>query len=1070
MPRLKIYKASAGSGKTFQLVREYLFILFDNPDEFQHVLGVTFTNKATGEMKSRILKELNKLASGENSDHLQALTDYFNKPEAWVRKRASVLFSHALHRYHEFHIQTIDSFFQRLIRGFARDIGLSAGFNLELDTDKVLKECIQNLIEDLQESYQQSKWLIEFSGKRIEDGKSWDLQDDLYDFSKEVFREKFSSIAEEIIAFAEDEVKVNSLNQTISSQVNQFENKMKMFGEKGLEIMRNHNLTVNDFKNKKGGFASAFEKAKDKNFNFGVNTYKAVNNLDEWYAKATDKEVIDRIHGVYPLLNSCLCSIIDLYENESRQYFAALNAKDYLYQLGVLSLVLQYIRKYRDEQDVILMPDTGPLIHHIVKQNDEAFIYEKAGAYFHHFLLDEFQDTSELQWENFKPLISNSISQDYVSLLVGDVKQSIYRFRNGDWKLLMYKAQQDIPYSDVIAMDTNYRSTEMIIRFNNTLFSLIPSWLGSEFKKEFDEAGVSSEVPGWFELAYANQAQKFNPAKGKGYVCVKNFLNEDEVSAKEQSLNEMIEVIENALQRGYQLRDLVVLCRSVNDSKTVYDYLLHYGNSSWKVVSEQSLQLRNNGYVRMIMYALQWLANSQNTIARAGLITEVVKYKLQKGDDTLGEYIKEPPSPLTDFFEKADSIRQMTITDMLIKIHELFHESQLFQMDDLIFFQSLVDEVLQFMKTGDHTLNELVYWMETQGQYQSVRQSENLNAIRIMTVHKSKGLEFPIVIIPFFDWNLNHQGRHTNILWEKPHPTLGWNVPVIPLQYKSELKKSFFAQEYLNEKFAAAMDALNLMYVALTRPVQELYVFLQVKPTSESSNSTSRYPHVGKLLLEAISSEESVSDERDLFLSFQNYYSKDDQQLELGEKSLFENKKQSDVTEEFSFIQDQFSLKIPWDSMSVKSVSRAYPDYFNKEQRRGVIIHELLSKVRYLDDFHRIIAEVQLHNGEESVYELELKKLRNEFESDSIVASWFDSKSEVFTEQPVIDHKGNELRPDRIVRISGEIHVIDFKTGEHDDKHIHQVKQYKEILQSIYNEPVKGYLVYVLPLIVKEVD
>ena len=1070
MPRLKIYKASAGSGKTFQLVREYLFILFNNPDEFQHVLGVTFTNKATGEMKSRILKELNKLASGENSDHLQALTDYFNKPEAWVRKRASMLFSHALHRYHEFHIQTIDSFFQRLIRGFARDIGLSAGFNLELDTEKVLKECIWNLIEDLKEGSPHSKLLIEFSSQKIEDSKSWDLQDDLFKFSKEVFREKFSSIADEIIAFAEDEEKVKSLNQTISSQVNQFEHKMKMLGEKGLEIMRNHDLTVNDFKNKKGGFASVFEKAIKKDFDFGLRTYKAVNNLDEWYAKATDKEVIDRIHVVYPLLNSCLSAIIDLYENESRQYYAANNAKDYLYQLGVMSLVLQYIRKYRDEQDVILMPDTGPLINHIVKQNDEAFIYEKAGAYFHHFLLDEFQDTSELQWENFKPLISNSISQDYVSLLVGDVKQSIYRFRNSDWKLLMYKAQQDIPYSDVIPMDTNYRSAEMIVRFNNTLFSLIPSWLGSEFKKEFDEAGVSSEVPGWFELAYANQAQKFNPAKGKGYVCIKNFLKEDEIGAKEQSLNEMIKVIKDALLRGYQLRDIVILCRKENDSKVVYDYLLHHGNSNWKVVSEQSLQLRNNGYVRMIMYALQWLANSQNTIARAGLITEVIKYKLQKGDDTLGEYIKTPPFQLIEFFEQADSIRQMTITDMLIKVHELFHESQLFQMDDLIFFQSFVDEVLQFMKTGDHTLNELVHWIETQGQYQSVRQSENLNAIRIMTVHKSKGLEFPIVIIPFFNWKLDHDGKHTNILWEKPHPSLGWNVPVIPLQYKSELKNSFFAHEYLNEKFAAAMDALNLMYVALTRPVKELYVFLQVKPPSQSSNSSSRYTHVGNLLLEALKTEQTVSDERDLFLSFQNYYSKDDQQLELGEKRPFENKKHSDVTDDFSFVQDQFSLKLPWDSISVKSVSGAYPDYFNQEQRRGVIIHELLSKVRYMDDFQRIIAEVQLHNGEESAYALELKQLRNEFESDAVVATWFDSKSEVFTEQPVIDHKGNELRPDRIVRISGEIHVIDFKTGEPDDKYIHQVKRYKEILQTIYNEPVKGYLVYVLPLIVQEVD
>lgn len=1069
MPRLKIYKASAGSGKTFQLVREYLFILFNNPDEFQHLLGVTFTNKATGEMKSRILKELNKLATGEKSDHLQALTGYFNKPEAWVRKRASVLFSHALHRYHEFHIQTIDSFFQRIIRGFARDIGLSAGFNLELDTDKVLHECIEKLIEDLQENDWYGKWLIEFSSSKIEEGKSWDLKNDLYDFSKEVFREKFSLITEDVIVFAEDEKRFKRLYQTIFSQLAQFEKNMELLGEKGLKIMSDFNLTIDDFKNKKSGFANVFVKATNKDFDFGKRIFQALNNLNEWYSKTTDSDVIDRIHAAYPLLNSCLSEIINLYEKESRQYFSAKNAKDYLYQLGVLSLVLQYIRRYRDEQDVILISDTSPLIHHIVKQNDEAFIYEKTGAYFHHFLLDEFQDTSALQWENFKPLISNSISQDYVSLLVGDVKQSIYRFRNGDWKLLMYKAEQDIPYSNVIEMDTNYRSCEMIVRFNNTLFSLIPSWLGREFKKEFDEAGIVSEVPGWFELAYSSHEQKFNISKGKGYVYVKNFLSNDEADAKEQSLNAMIEAIEDALLRGHQLRDIVILCRTVNDIKVVYDYLLQNGNKNWKVVSEQSLQLRNNGYVRMMMYALQWLANSQNNIAKAGLIVEVVKYKLQKGNETVDEYIKNPPFELNNFFEQADSIRQMTITDLLIKIHELFDESKLFEMDDLIFFQSFIDEVLQFIQTGEHTLKELIDWIENQGKYQSVRQSENLNAIRIMTVHKSKGLEFPMVIIPFFDWKLDNEGRDKNVLWEIPHPSLGWDVPVIPIKYKKDLKKSFFAQEYLNEKFAAAMDALNLMYVALTRPIYELYVFLQVK-NSESSSTSSLYPNVGKLLLDAIKTNETLEDERDLFLSFQNYYFKDKELFELGEKIQLEDKKQIEVTHDFSFVQEQFLLKLPWKFISVKPISSANFNQYDEERKRGLIIHELLSKVRYMDDFEGVIAQVRLHYGKESDYELELKRLKNEFESDPLVASWFDSKSEVFTEQSVIDYKGNELRPDRIVRTWGEIHVIDFKTGSYDDKYIHQVKTYKDILQSIYSEPVKGYLVYVLPLNVLKVD
>lgn len=1067
MPKLKIYKASAGSGKTFQLVREYLLIVFHNPDEFQHVLGVTFTNKATGEMKSRILEELDKLSSGKDSDHLQALMEHFKKPEAWVKQRAAVLYSRALHQYHEFHIQTIDSFFQRIIRGFARDIGLTAGFNLELDTDMVLNVCIEDLMNDLQEDSEYGEWLIRFAEERIEENKHWDLQSELFNFSKEVFKEKFSSIANEIIAFVEDKNKIKALFSAIRSQVNDFEEKMDELGTKGLKIIDAHGLEIEDFSHGKAGFAAVFQKVKNKKFDFGPRILGAANNDTAWYAKSKPKEIIEKITNVYPLLNPVLCEIIDLYKQEGKVYFAAQNAKKYLYQLGVLSLILQYIRKYRDEQDVILIPDTAPLIHQIVKHNEEAFIYEKTGTYFHHFLLDEFQDTSELQWENFKPLISNSISQDYVSLLVGDVKQSIYRFRNGDWRLLMYKARQDIPYSEVISMDTNFRSAEMIVRFNNTLFSLIPSMLGEGFKKIFQQAGVDSEVPGWFELAYANQAQRFIPKNGKGYVLVKKFPKEKESNSPDPALDAMISIIEDALLRDYALRDIVILCRKYNDVEKAYDYLSTYGKPEWKIVSEKSLQLKNNGYVRIIFAGLQWLAYPQDVISRANLITEVVKYKLKDSDQALWNNIQNPPTSLQAFFEEAASIRQMVIMDAMIRIHELFDDAGLFdQNEDIIFFQTLLDEVIEFMRTGDHTLAALVDWLDEAGLEKSVQQSESMNAIRILTIHKSKGLEFPIVIIPFFNWSLNHENNTNNILWEKPPVELGWEVPVIPLSYKKELVNSYFAEHYLNEYFAAAMDALNLMYVALTRPKNELYVFVQAN--SESKNNDEILPkNVGELLFDTIKSKAEVDDSRDLFVSLYSNFSESAMVLELGEKvGDIQEKKKTDE----SFLQQEFLLKLPWEKLTVPSLSANYLDGVGEERRKGIVIHELLSKLRHMDDFQRLLAEVTMYGPDAGWIVEELNQIKNEFASHPLLNTWFDSKAEAITEQSIIASDGKAYRPDRIVRTANQIVVIDFKTGEQHPEYVKQVRQYKTVLQNIYQETVNAYLVYISPIQVIEVE
>ncbi|MBU0763441.1 MAG: UvrD-helicase domain-containing protein, partial [Bacteroidetes bacterium] len=443
MSKLKIYRASAGSGKTYRLTYEYLRLLFRNPFSYRNILAVTFTNKATGEMKKRILKELSSLANGETTNMADAIAEEFKLTPAEVQVKAREILNKLLHNYSRFSISTIDSFFQEVIRAFARETGLHAGYNIELDNEKVLSEAADRLLSDVRDNEPLRKWLMRFAEEKIRDGKSWNLKYDIQKSGYEIFREEYRSFDAAIAKKLADKTYLDKYMTDLQKVINNFENSMQQFGIEGLKIMKKYGLTPEDFSYGKTGIAGYFVKLGEKSsFEPLKRVLDGIGHPDKWYTKSSpDTAAI--VAAFEEGLDDLLVKAVEYYNGHVRDYNTACSIISHLFILGILADLSEEIREYANEKNIFLLSDAVILLRDIIADNDAPFIYEKTGAVYKHFMIDEFQDTSRLQWKNFSPLVGQSLSEDNTSLVVGDVKQSIYRWRNSDWNLLATEVENE---------------------------------------------------------------------------------------------------------------------------------------------------------------------------------------------------------------------------------------------------------------------------------------------------------------------------------------------------------------------------------------------------------------------------------------------------------------------------------------------------------------------------------------------------------------------------------------------------------------------------------------------------
>lgn len=922
---INIFKASAGSGKTHTLSKTYLDLLLkaDSKTAYRNILAVTFTNKATEEMKERILRDLAE--------------------EGKTNPRAREILINLLHDYGSFSVSTIDKFFQQALRAFSRELGSSGNYQIELDKASLTKEAMDRVLDDLTEK---DKDLLGWFTKQLEtaldNGESFHLESSLYEMAEE-----FGDVNEK---FTYDKKKLTELKARCKEIVDTFH---KDVYENALCI----DTTTWGKTAAKGlaQYAGAQTKYKD--------SVKAANATT--LAKLAETAGCE---AMYALMNP--------QGRRWKEYRTARMVEKVIFTLGLAEEFYSKLAIIEEEKGVISLDESTSLLRDIIDGSDAPFIYEKLGVRFNHFLLDEFQDTSVVQWENFKPLLANSVSEGYSNIIVGDVKQSIYRWRNSDWNLLDKEIEENFKGKvKVITLKENWRSTQSIVNFNNEFFTFAA-----------DNLGLST--------IYADVKQEVK-VEDSQEGCVTVDFCEDEL--------EMIDgYIEQAVAAGAKMSDMAILLRTNGEGKKVAEYLLSKGYS---VISDDSLDLKSSLIIRKIVSYLHSLCNNS---------------------DSLNTYLSE--SLEIDSEREYHSL--LDLVDGVIKDLSETHPDEI--KGQTLFIQSFMDDILEWTSIHGNDLRQyLKHWEESKI---AISSPNDPNAIRITTVHKSKGLAFPIVIFPFAE-KVGLFKEDTLWCHLDSDAEMGESFnSIFPVVLGKSSGDSFFSESLKNEMEMQRIDNLNIFYVCLTRARKEMHIIAKNPPKS---------------LIDGKSSPNDLSQLLYLYCE-QNGYT-------FGSPYRWNeaSKKEDSEIEEFDAEYETYGMNPEACSRRFVASSDAW-DYFSEEgigqskRLRGIEQHALLSRIRTSDDAPEVLRSI-----EPQTRELLLKRI-------SAHSEWFSPELKTLNEVAIIDSFGNTNRPDRVlVDEEGHVTVIDFKFGEEDEKYSGQVRRYMRLFREMGYGEVSGYIWYV---------
>lgn len=1079
---LNIYRASAGSGKTHRLTGDFIHLLFSRNNErtYRKILAVTFTNKATDEMKSRILKELHALSTGQQSDYRADLTEKFKlSPDAVNHKARKILIA-ILHDYSSFSISTIDRFFQQVIRAFAREIGVQGGYNLELDSDTTLQQSIDNLFLDLNksENSQLLTWLTNFAEERIEQSENWNPRKNIESLGQEIFKESYQNKAEETNRKLHDRAFLTAYRAKLRKTQSDFDEKIKLLTQKTLQLIADAGLTAESFKGGSRSPMTQLGKFAKGNYELKDTFIALGETVENCYAKSTPKNVIAAIDGIYYNgLQQNIIAIIELLTNDIVYYNSAGIILKYINTLGILSDLAMQIKKLTDEQNTMLISDTNMLLNRIIDNSDTPFVYEKTGINIDHFMIDEFQDTSVLQWKNFLPLIKNSLGADNFNLVVGDVKQSIYRWRNSDWKLLDERVLDDFrpEQRSEISLDTNWRSDKNIIEFNNSFFKTAAILLQHKLNNTLEPVlGVYPDMEKHMHRilhAYGHLYQKTSPKAGEGLVNF-SFIDSEENDEgwKNESLKRLPALLENLQERGYKPGDVAILVKKNDDARDVIQTLLSYKSSgnanrnySYNVMGSEGLQIASASAVRFIMGILKLILNPGDSIFRTVVSYEYARAGLKlPANEALQACFgaNEDSTAFSHLFSAEQSaallqIKNASVYDLVEKIISLFDLGSWY--NETAFVQGFQDVVYKFTNGKNTDIYSFVKWWETTGSKQSISTPENADAFRVMTIHKSKGLDFKVVVIPFCDWELTKKsGFFKNILWTEPDKAPFNELPLIPVEYSSKLAQSIFAPQYFDELMHQYIDNLNVAYVAFTRAKHELFC-IAPKPKKEPENE------------EKINSVAAL-----LYYIFTTTLSNNEPGVAVGsydaEKLVFEAGKamKRPVNEE---IQKKAANPVHYPSVSpagrlrLRNISTDVwlegQQITDSKLNLGTIMHEILQTIHVKQDAKAAIAKCERDGRINADEALLIEQMLNEFWLLPETDSWFSAENKVLNEAVIITPDTKLYRPDRVVINGNKATVIDYKFGDSEkESYLKQVKNYMNLISEMGYE-TSGYLSYI---------
>ncbi|NPD92749.1 UvrD-helicase domain-containing protein [Xylanibacter muris] len=1077
---LKVYKASAGSGKTFTLAIEYIKLLIKNPQNYRNILAVTFTNKATEEMKHRILSQLYGLWKNldDSKDYMEVLTGDLQLTQQFISSRAGTALYLLLHNYSFFRVETIDSFFQSVLRNLAHELDLTPNLRIDLNDGQVADQAVDTLIESLDENSNVLHWIMQYINANIEDDKSWNVINNIKVFGKTIFEEFYKQNSEELSGKLEKSRFFENYMARLQSEKKSAKAVMKEFADEFFKRIEDNGLTVDDFSNRKSGVAGLFIKLRKGIFDnsiIGTRVTACLDSPEKWYtAKSPNKQIIHELALQYliPLLNHA----VSQQPEQWNRYLSSDITLKHLNQLRLLNKIEQTVRVLNDNANRFLLSDTQYLLHSLIKDNDSPFIFEKIGTRIENVMIDEFQDTSLTQWKNFKVLLLECMSHDgSENLIVGDVKQSIYRWRSGDWRLLNNIGNEFASpvkeQLDIRPLETNYRSDRNIIAFNNVFFS-VASYREYTCHSDTEDDEIKN-VSRQFLHAYEDVVQKVPEKKGDcGYVNIK-------LLPKQEYEGNMLSVLEDTvvslLKSNVPMNDIAILVRNNKQIPVIANYFMEHGNI--RIVSDEAFRLDASSTVNILISALYLLTHPDDIIVKTSLAVAYQRLIVHNTQPISNILLKNTDIDrlLPDkFINNTEQLASEPLYDLVEQLYGLFSLGEIHGQSAYVF--AFYDQLRCFINDNIADINTFITEWKNKICSKTIQCNE-IDGIRIISIHKSKGLEYKTVIIPFCNWTLEH--TRNNIIWCSPETEPYNAIPLVPVDYSSRLLDTAYKSHYSNEHIQNGVDNLNLLYVAFTRARNNLYVIGQ-KGADINHRSNMIEKCLGEVSdkLEGSLIEGNNDDDTVVSFSFgrKPEYANKDATQESNNKTS-ENVFMKDSETEFVDI-EYFENK-PQFRQSNKSREFTSEDEDTQQKgyiKMGNILHKVFSSIKTSDDIKGIIDRMHfeglLFNDEITQEKLEL--ILNKSFANKQIAEWFSNKWTVFNECSVVTydemtHSVKERRPDRVITDGNEMIVIDFKFGRKRDSYIKQVAEYMTLLVSMGYKNVKGFLWFVYQNQVDEV-
>ena len=1048
---LHIYKASAGSGKTFTLAVSFIRLLIEQPDNYRHILAVTFTNKATAEMKQRILGKLYGIAH-----NLDDSKDYFNKiqeatgmDERLIRQRAAQALTMLIHDYNHFRVETIDSFFQSVLRGLARELNLGTGMTIELNTKQVISDAVDLLLRELATDDPTLLWIVDYIGNEIDEGKHWNITDSLKQFAGNIHNETYQQQADTLRTQLQDATIITTLRKQLKRELTEARERIDSKVKEFFEILKKNSLTIDDFSYGASGVCGYYLKLQGGDYNtaFTARTTDASLRPEAWTsAKAPRKR------EVITLASSTLMRHLNDTEQIRQSEVNTINTCSlvmrHLYQLQLINVIHDRILRLNREENRFLLADTCRMLSQM-QTGDSSFVFEKLGYYIRHIMIDEFQDTSRMQWNNFLHILREGLSGGNESMLVGDVKQAIYRWRGSDWRILNGEVTHELGLytpAEAHKLSMNRRSMREIVEFNNHLFSECNTLL----------SGLLGPHAAPLVHAYSDVKQEHKEER-EGYVRVVDVTTEKGEKADDTMCAAVLHTIEELLSSGIKEKEIALLLRTNTQIQRIVDYLAVHAPTI-HIFSSDAYRLDASLAVDMLVDTLRWIADPAQSVALLQVALHYHQAMLADGL-SVADIIALRPQCYNLPTELTDNLAALQQTSLYELGEKLYRTLQLHRIEGedgylLTFF----DHLSHYCNTSTDGIKGFLALWDNDLCSKSIP-SGGADGIEAMTIHKSKGLEFHTVIIPYCEWELN---KHGNTLWiaaeGSPHTPLATN----PVVYSEAMKNSEFATQYHEEYLQQIVDSYNLLYVALTRPKANLFI---LKSTSKSSlKKDATMNNIAQLITAALgTSAEGMLEYGTLVLPTEKEKDK-------KEKKNTNPLEAPPLPLTVAMCSEELKVNFRQSNQAKRFITQAATDVEDKSSSftfldRGLLLHELFSMIRTADDAPTAIATMVRDGLIDTTQQRDVEHLTSRALAHPQAADWFSGRYTLYNECSIL-YRTDEgivtrMRPDRVMQDGERLIVVDFKFARERDTHHQQVCRYIDQLHLMGHTQVEGYLWYV---------